>query len=81
VIDPKPLLGEREANGVGLLRNAAVHGGTASVRRWLDVLQEFGLDRRRLRAWGFAHALAWGWDAEGRWSPRSVDAARAIFAA
>ncbi len=81
VIDPKPLVGEREVDGVGLLRNAALEGGTASVQRWLDVLQELGLDRERLRAWGVAHALAWGWDEERGWSPRSVEAARTILAA
>ena len=80
VIDPKPLVGEREANGVGLLRNA-VDGGAPAVRRWLDVLAGLGLDRERLRGWGVAHALAWGWDDDGGWSLRSVDAARAILAA
>ena len=78
-IDPKPLVGEREANGVGLLRNAAGEG-TAAVRRWLDVLAELGLDRGRLREWGVAHALAWGWDEDEGWSRRSVDAARTIAA-
>lgn len=81
VIDPKPLAGEREANAVGLLRNAAVAGGTAVVRRWVDVLVELGLDRERMRAWGVAHALAWGWDEERGWSERSVEAARQILAA
>jgi streptomycin 6-kinase len=73
VIDPKPLVGEPEVNGVGLLRNAE----PAGVRRWLDALAELGLDRERLRGWGVAHALAWGWDDEG-WSPWSIEAARAI---
>jgi streptomycin 6-kinase len=82
VIDPKPLVGEREMDGVGLLRNAVV-GGTSSVsaRRWLDVLHDFGLDRERLRGWGVAHALAWGWNAERGWSTWSIDVARAILAA
>jgi streptomycin 6-kinase len=74
VIDPKPLVGERELDGVGLLRNAA------SPRRWLDLLAGLGLDRERLRGWGAAHALAWGWDESG-WSERSVATARAILAA
>jgi streptomycin 6-kinase len=83
VIDPKPLVGERELDGVGLLRNAAVRGQSSptAARRWLDMLESLGLDRERLRGWGVAHALAWGWDDDGRWSPRAIAAARAIFAA
>lgn len=53
VIDPKPLVGERELDGVGLLRNAD------DPRRWVDALAELGYDRERLWGWGFAHALAW----------------------
>ncbi len=62
VIDPKPLVGEREIDAVGLLRNAALEDEpVASIRRWLDVLADLGLDRGRARAWGAAHALAWAW--------------------
>jgi streptomycin 6-kinase len=78
VIDPKPLVGEREANAVGLLRNAAWNGGAGAVRRWLDGFEELGLDRERARAWGAAHALAWGWDEDGRWDEDSIGAARTI---
>jgi streptomycin 6-kinase len=53
VVDPKPLVGEREIDGVGLLRNAK------DRRRWVDALAELGYDRDRLWGWGFAHALAW----------------------
>ena len=83
VIDPKPLVGERELDGVGLLRNAVFRGesSTPSVRRWLDVLEGLGLDRDRLRGWGVAHALAWGWEDERGWSSWSLAAARAILAA
>lgn len=81
VIDPKPLIGEREVNGVGLLRNAVQRVSSTPVSRWLDVLESLGLDRERVQGWGVAHALAWGWDADSGWSPRSIDAARAIFAA
>jgi streptomycin 6-kinase len=80
VIDPKPLVGEPELNGVGLLRNAAWRGGMAAIRLWLDVLQELGLDRERLRGWGSAHALAWGWNERSGWSTRSIETARAIAA-
>ncbi len=41
VIDPKPLVGERELEASGLLRNAD------DVSRWLDALAELGLDRER----------------------------------
>ena len=83
VIDPKPLVGERELDAVGLLRNAVFRGesSSASVRRWLDVLCDIGLDRERLRGWGVAHALAWGWDDERGWSKRSLAAGRAILLA
>jgi streptomycin 6-kinase len=81
VIDPKPLVGEREANAVGLLRNAAFNGGPDSVRQWLDPLVDLRLDRERLRGWGVAHALAWGWSDDGGWSRKQIEAARSIFAA
>jgi streptomycin 6-kinase len=75
VVDPKPLVGERELNGVGLLRNAAWNGGTDAVRDWLDLLAGLGLDRSRVRAWGVAHALAWS---SGGTDRGMVEAARAI---
>jgi streptomycin 6-kinase len=53
LIDPKPLVGEREIDGVGLLRNAT------DPRPWVDALVELGYDRERLWQWGYAHALAW----------------------
>ena len=83
VIDPKPLVGERELDGVGLLRNAALRADAspAFLRRWLDRLADLGLDRERLRGWGVAHALAWGWDADRGWFSWSVAAARAIRSA
>jgi streptomycin 6-kinase len=78
VVDPKPLVGEREANGVALLRNAAFNGGTGLVRAWLDALTERELNRERLRGWGTAHALAWGRGDHGAWSQRQIEAARSI---
>jgi streptomycin 6-kinase len=79
VIDPKPLVGEREVDGVGLLRNAPARGQSVSV--WLDALAGLGLDRDRLRAWGVAHALAWGWDERRGWDAEDVAIARTIAAA
>jgi streptomycin 6-kinase len=76
VIDPKPLVGERELEASGLLRNAD------SVTRWLDVLRDLGFDRERARAWGVAHNLAWSWDEYRRsWSTGPLDETRRIFSA
>jgi streptomycin 6-kinase len=76
LIDPKPLVGERELEASGLLRNAD------SVTRWLDVLTDLGLDRERCRGWGVAHNLAWSWDENRReWLPKHVDGARRILSA
>jgi streptomycin 6-kinase len=78
VIDPKPLLGERELDAVGLLRNVVVGNARGSIDRMLDALASLGLDRDRLRGWGAAHALAWGWDETSGWSATSIATARAI---
>jgi len=75
VIDPKPLVGEREVEASGLLRNAG------SVSRWLDALSELGLDRERCRGWGVAHNLAWAWDERAGWLERHVEEARRILSA
>jgi streptomycin 6-kinase len=80
VIDPKPLVGERELDAVGLLRNAVARAGSSpSVADWLDVLGDLGHDRERARAWGVAHALAWAWDERRGWDERHVEVARRIW--
>ena len=61
---------------------ASAHSGRGSRRRrrrrrWLDALADLGMDRERLRGWGLAHALAWDFH-HGRWSTRSIEAARTI---
>ena len=73
VIDPKPLVGERELEASGLLRN------TRDVTRWLDVLVELGFDRERARGWGVAHNLAWAWDERRGWIEQHVEEARRIL--
>ena len=75
VIDPKPLVGERELEASGLLRNAD------DVSRWLDALAELGLDRERARGWGVAHNLAWAWDERQGWLDQQVEDARRILSA
>ncbi|MCE3286423.1 MAG: aminoglycoside phosphotransferase [Gaiellaceae bacterium] len=73
VIDPKPLVGERELEASGLLRN------THDVSRWLDVLVELGFDRERARGWGVAHNLAWAWDERRGWLEQHVEEVRRIL--
>ena len=75
VIDPKPLVGERELEASGLLRNAD------DIPRWLDGLAELGFDRERARGWGVAHNLAWAWDEHGGWLAQHVEEARRILTA
>jgi streptomycin 6-kinase len=64
-IDPKPLVGEREFDAASLLRDRrwllGGSGDAARIRRRLDLLSsDLDLDRERMRRWGIAHALAWG---------------------
>ena len=75
VIDPKPLVGERELEASGLLRN------TDDISRWLDVLAEIGFDRELARGWGVAHNLAWAWDERRGWLEQHVEEARRILSA
>jgi streptomycin 6-kinase len=77
LIDPKPLVGERELDGVGPLRNAAAE----TVPRWLDALAALGLDRTRTRGWAIAHALAWGWEEATGWAPAAIAVAERLRAA
>jgi streptomycin 6-kinase len=75
VIDPKPLVGEKELEASGPLRN------TVEVSRWLDVLAELGFDRQRARGWGVAHNIAWAWDEHRGWLDQHVEEARRILSA
>lgn len=83
VIDPKPLVGERELDAVGVLRNAAWDDDrpVLAVRRWLDALAELGFDRDRARGWAVAHTVAWAWEDDGTCSAEGLRAARTILAA
>jgi streptomycin 6-kinase len=65
VIDPKPLVGEREFDAASLLRDRrwllGQPGDAARLDARLGILtDELDLDRERMRRWGVAHALAWG---------------------
>jgi streptomycin 6-kinase len=79
-IDPKPLCGERELDTASLLRDRREALGEARMRRRFDFLCErLRLDRERMRGWGIAHALAWGFDQDGVLEDH-VTAARLIAA-
>jgi streptomycin 6-kinase len=60
VIDPKPLVGEREFGLAPIIRSLELGGGRRDVLRRLDHLtSELGLDRERARQWCIAQTVAW----------------------
>ena len=83
-IDPKPLIGERAFDLASLLRDrrdelAKDRDAAARIRRRLDFFSDrLGLDRDRVRGWGIAHALAWGFE-NGRVLPGHVECARLLM--
>jgi streptomycin 6-kinase len=85
VIDPKPLVGEREFDAASLLRDRrwllGDPGSLSRIRRRLDILvADLGLDRDRMRGWGIAHALVWGISGD-KLEPDMVECARLLLAA
>jgi streptomycin 6-kinase len=76
VIDPKPLVGEREFGIAALVRGDELGRGPQNVGHRLDRLTaELTLDRDRARDWAMAQTLAWGFDAAEVF-PDHVDTAR-----
>ena len=68
VIDPKPLVGEREFGIAALVRGRELGGGVRNARRRLERLtSELDLDRERAWGWAFAQTLAWDNVEEARW--------------
>ena len=60
VIDPKPLVGEREFGLAPIIRSQELGSGRREVLRRLDRLAgELGLDRERARQWCIAQTVAW----------------------
>jgi len=65
LIDPKPLLGEREFSIAAIVRGDELGRGKTHVRHRLDRLSgELGLDRERARGWTLAQTLAWAVSSE-----------------
>jgi streptomycin 6-kinase len=73
VIDPKPLVGEREFGVAAIVRGSELGHSREAVRRRLHrVCSELGLDEERARRWTIAQTLAWGFDDEGGVPPHIV---------
>jgi streptomycin 6-kinase len=83
-IDPKPLVGERAFDVASLLRDrrddlARDPDAAWRIRRRLDFYSDrLGLDRERVRGWGIAHALAWGFEG-GRPLAGHIECARLLM--
>jgi streptomycin 6-kinase len=61
VIDPKPLVGEREFSLAPIVRSAELGHSRADLVRRLDTLTtNLGLDRERARLWSLGQTVAWG---------------------
>jgi streptomycin 6-kinase len=60
VIDPKPLLAEREFGVAAIVRSPELgHAKRAVLRRLDRVSAELGLDRERVRGWTIGQTIAW----------------------
>ena len=76
VIDPKPLVGEREFAVAPIVRAYELGHSPDLVAHRLDRLtSELGLDRERARGWAIAQTLAWAFEND-RVLPRHVETAR-----
>ena len=65
VIDPKPLVGEREFSLAPIVRGPELGHSERAVRKRLDYLSaELGLNRERARGWAIAQTVAWSFDDE-----------------
>jgi len=69
VIDPKPLLGEREFGLAPIVRGAELGHSRAHVLHRLDRLSGvLGLDRQRACGWTFVQTLAWSIEESVVWA-------------
>jgi streptomycin 6-kinase len=65
VIDPKPLVGEREFGLAPIIRSFELgHSKRAVVRRLDFLTSELGLDRERARGWAIGQTIAWSFDGD-----------------
>jgi streptomycin 6-kinase len=79
VIDPKPLVGEREFSIAPIVRSYEFgHSQKATVDRLDRLTNALELNRERARLWAFAQTLAWSFEPE-RALVRHVDTARWLW--
>jgi streptomycin 6-kinase len=65
VIDPKPLVGEREFAVAPIVRSFELgHNKRDAVYRLDRLTSELGLDRDRARAWTIGQTMAWAFDSD-----------------
>jgi streptomycin 6-kinase len=80
VIDPKPLVGEREFSLAPIVRSFELGHSETAVRTRLDRLSsELEVDRDRARGWTLAQTLAWSFDSE--YLAQHAETARWLLAA
>jgi streptomycin 6-kinase len=66
VIDPKPVVGEREFGIAPIVRSSELgHSRREVLRRFDRLTTHLGLDRERARLWTIAHTVAWGFEDDG----------------
>jgi streptomycin 6-kinase len=74
VIDPKPLIGEREFAVAPIVRSVELgHSKRDVLHRFDRFTSELGLDRERARGWTIAQTVAWTNDS--KYHPRHVETA------
>jgi streptomycin 6-kinase len=65
VIDPKPLIGEREFAVAPIVRSFELgHSKRDALRRLDRLTSELGLDRGRARAWTIGQTMAWAFESD-----------------
>ena len=75
VIDPKPLIGEREFAVAPIVRSFELgHSKRDALYRLDRLTSELGLDRDRARAWTIGQTMAWAFDSE--YIPTHVETVR-----
>jgi streptomycin 6-kinase len=81
IIDPKPLVGEREFGIAAIIRGRELgHSREAVIHRLDRLTDELHLDRDRARRWALAHTIAWASD-DGEAEPGHVEIARWLWEA